>query len=70
MAVGIIIGAALTTVVKSLVDDIINLVQSAGVSGSIPNPNGEDPDVSGDFRGQGIISDEAFEAKKGQLLGL
>jgi SulP family sulfate permease len=35
---------------------IIGLVQSAGVSGSIPNPNGEYPDVSGDFRGQGIAN--------------
>jgi len=35
---------------------IIGLVQSAGVSGSIPNPNGEYPDASGDFRGQGIAN--------------
>jgi len=32
---------------------IIALVQAAGVSGSIPNPDGEYPDPSGDFRGQG-----------------
>jgi SulP family sulfate permease len=35
---------------------IIGLVQSAGVSGSVPNPNGEYPDASGDFRGQGIAN--------------
>ena len=35
---------------------IIGLVQSAGVSGSIPNPSGEYPDASGDFRGQGIAN--------------
>jgi SulP family sulfate permease len=32
---------------------VIALVQAAGVSGSIPNPGGEYPDPSGDFRGQG-----------------
>jgi SulP family sulfate permease len=32
---------------------VIALVQAAGVSGSIPNPDGEYPDPSGDFRGQG-----------------
>ncbi|MFC1921646.1 SulP family inorganic anion transporter [Chloroflexota bacterium] len=32
---------------------IIALVTGAGVSGSIPNPDGEYPDPSGDFRGQG-----------------
>ena len=32
---------------------IIALVQAAGVSGSIPNPDGEYPDPSGDFKGQG-----------------
>ena len=32
---------------------IIALVQASGVSQSIPNPDGEYPDPSGDFRGQG-----------------
>jgi SulP family sulfate permease len=32
---------------------IIALVQAAGVSSSVPNPDGEYPDPSGDFRGQG-----------------
>jgi SulP family sulfate permease len=35
---------------------IIGLVQSAGVSQSVPNPDGEYPDPSGDFRGQGIAN--------------
>ena len=35
---------------------IIGLVQAAGVSSSVPNPNGEYPDPSGDFRGQGIAN--------------
>jgi SulP family sulfate permease len=35
---------------------IIGLVQSAGVSQSVPNPDGEYPDPSGDFKGQGIAN--------------
>jgi SulP family sulfate permease len=35
---------------------IIALVQAAGVSGSIPNPDGAYPDPSGDFRGQGAAN--------------
>ncbi|MGB5167725.1 MAG: SulP family inorganic anion transporter, partial [Acidimicrobiia bacterium] len=35
---------------------IIALVQAAGVSSSVPNPDGEYPDPSGDFRGQGIAN--------------
>lgn len=35
---------------------IIALVQAAGVSQSIPNPDGKYPDPSGDFRGQGIAN--------------
>jgi SulP family sulfate permease len=35
---------------------IIGLVQSAGVSQSVPNPDGKYPDPSGDFRGQGIAN--------------
>jgi SulP family sulfate permease len=35
---------------------IIALVQAAGVSQSIPNPDGEYPDPSGDFRGQGAAN--------------
>ena len=35
---------------------IIALVQAAGVSGSVPNPDGAYPDPSGDFRGQGVAN--------------
>jgi SulP family sulfate permease len=35
---------------------IIALVQGAGVSQSVPNPDGEYPDPSGDFRGQGAAN--------------
>ena len=35
---------------------IIALVQAAGVSGSVPNPDGNYPDPSGDFRGQGAAN--------------
>jgi SulP family sulfate permease len=35
---------------------IIVLVQASGVSQSVPNPDGEYPDPSGDFRGQGIAN--------------
>ena len=35
---------------------IIILVQSSGVSQSVPNPDGEYPDPNGDFRGQGMAN--------------
>jgi SulP family sulfate permease len=41
-------------IIPALTIAIIALVQASGVSGSIPNPDGEYPDPSGDFRGQGI----------------
>ena len=34
----------------------VGLVQGAAISQSIPNPDGNYPDVSGDFRGQGIAN--------------
>ncbi|MGB3717063.1 MAG: SulP family inorganic anion transporter [Candidatus Promineifilaceae bacterium] len=40
-------------ILPALTIAIIALVQAAGVSGSIPNPDGDYPDPSGDFRGQG-----------------
>lgn len=43
----IIIGSALSVA-------IIGLIQGVGVSSSIPNPDGEYPDVSRDFVGQGL----------------
>jgi SulP family sulfate permease len=42
--------------VPALAIAIIALVQAAGVSQSVPNPDGEFPDPSGDFRGQGIAN--------------
>jgi len=42
--------------IPALVIAIIALVQAAGVSQSIPNPDGEYPDPSVDFRGQGIAN--------------
>jgi len=41
-------------ILPALTIAIIALVQAAGVSQSIPNPDGEYPDASGDFRGQGV----------------
>lgn len=35
---------------------VIALVQASGVSQSVPNPDGQYPDASGDFRGQGIAN--------------
>jgi SulP family sulfate permease len=40
-------------ILPALAVTIIALVQASGVSQSIPNPDGEYPDPSGDFRGQG-----------------
>jgi SulP family sulfate permease len=40
----------------ALIIAIIALVQAAGVSQSIPNPDGDFPDPSGDFRGQGVAN--------------
>ncbi|MFC2046116.1 SulP family inorganic anion transporter [Chloroflexota bacterium] len=43
----------LSLITPALAIAIIALVQAAGVSGSVPNPDGDYPDPSGDFRGQG-----------------
>jgi SulP family sulfate permease len=43
-------------ILPALAIAIIGLVQASGVSQSIPNPDGEYPDASGDFRGQGIAN--------------
>ena len=40
-------------IIPALAIAVIALVTGAGVSGSIPNPDGKYPDFSGDFRGQG-----------------
>ena len=43
-------------ILPALTIAIIALVQASGVSGSVPNPDGEYPDPSGDFRGQGAAN--------------
>jgi SulP family sulfate permease len=43
-------------IVPALAIALIALVQAAGVSQSVPNPDGEYPDPSGDFRGQGAAN--------------
>ncbi len=43
-------------VVPAMAIAIVALVQSAGVSQSVPNPDGEYPEINGDFRGQGIAN--------------
>jgi SulP family sulfate permease len=43
-------------ILPALAIALIALVQAAGVSQSVPNPDGEYPDPSGDFRGQGIAN--------------
>ncbi len=47
---------------------LLGLIQAAGISQTIPNPDGELPDPSGDFRGQGI-SNIASGFFKGLPLG-
>jgi SulP family sulfate permease len=43
-------------ILPALAIALIALVQAAGVSQSVPNPDGGYPDPSGDFRGQGIAN--------------
>jgi SulP family sulfate permease len=43
-------------ILPALAIALIALVQAAGVSQSVPNPDGEYPDPSGDFRGQGAAN--------------
>lgn len=45
-----------TLIVPALSLTFVGLVQGAAISGSVPNPDGEYPDSSGDFRGQGIAN--------------
>jgi len=45
-----------TMLLPALIISVIALVQAAGVSQSTPNPDGEYPDPSGDFRGQGVAN--------------
>jgi SulP family sulfate permease len=46
----------LALIPPALAVGMIGLIQAAGVSQGIPNPNGNYPDASGDFRGQGIAN--------------
>ncbi|MBT2485502.1 MULTISPECIES: SulP family inorganic anion transporter [unclassified Microbacterium] len=46
----------LALIVPALSLALVGLVQGAGISGSIPNPDGRYPDASADFRGQGIAN--------------
>jgi SulP family sulfate permease len=43
-------------VVPALALAFVGLVQGAAISQSVPNPDGRYPDVSGDFRGQGVAN--------------
>jgi len=43
-------------ILPALAIALVALVQAAGVSQSVPNPDGQYPDSSGDFRGQGIAN--------------
>ncbi len=47
---------AVTLLVPALSLAFVGLIQGAAISQSVPNPNGKYPDVSGDFRGQGIAN--------------
>lgn len=42
--------------VPALALAFVGLVQGAAISQSVPNPDGDYPDVSGDFRGQGVAN--------------
>jgi SulP family sulfate permease len=46
----------LALIVPALSLALVGLVQGAGISGSIPNPDGRYPNASADFRGQGIAN--------------
>ncbi|MGJ3403953.1 SulP family inorganic anion transporter [Glutamicibacter sp. Je.9.36] len=45
-----------TLILPALSLALVGLVQGAGISGSIVNPNGRYPDASADFRGQGAAN--------------
>jgi SulP family sulfate permease len=46
----------LTLIPPALAVGMIGLIQAAGVSQGVPNPDGNYPDASGDFSGQGIAN--------------
>jgi SulP family sulfate permease len=43
-------------VMPAIAIGLLGLIQAAGISQTIPNPDGKFPDPSGDFRGQGIAN--------------
>ncbi len=43
-------------IIPALALAFVGLVQGAGISQSVPNPDGEYPDASGDFVGQGVAN--------------
>ncbi len=43
-----------TLLMPAIAIGLLGLIQAAGISQTIPNPDGEYPDASGDFLGQGI----------------
>ena len=45
-----------TLLMPAIAIGLLGLIQAAGISQTIPNPDGEYPDPSGDFRGQGIAN--------------
>ncbi len=49
-------GLVVGLLVPALSLALVGLVQGAGISNSIPNPDGRYPDASGDFRGQGFAN--------------
>lgn len=55
-------------VMPAIAIGLLGLIQAAGISQTIPNPDGKYPDPSGDFRGQGI-SNVASGLFKGLPLG-
>jgi SulP family sulfate permease len=57
-----------TLLIPAISIGLLGLIQAAGISQTIPNPDGEYPDASGDFRGQGI-SNIASGLFKGLPLG-
>ncbi len=50
------LGLTLSLAVPALSLAFVGLVQGAAISSSVPNPDGEYPDASGDFRGQGVAN--------------
>jgi SulP family sulfate permease len=50
------LGLVWSLAVPALSLAFVGLVQGAAISSSVPNPDGEYPDASGDFRGQGVAN--------------